>query len=187
MLTYNDLGSGVWACEWSPSDEQICYAGLRTGQVLKYDLRNTSRALKSFSLGRRQPIHSIRECNRGLFVGKVGGVEFWKQDQEEEYHMFEENEMLRGSCSAVDMIVTSNNSNTIGLAAMRGENARCVLFELGTYCSSVSCISPFEITQMIKHTRMHKQVRTDLKSSNLSAVITVDVFCLVQFCLKWTT
>ena len=132
VLTYKDLGSGVWACEWSPSDEQICYAGLRTGQVLKYDLRNTSRALKSFSLGRRQPIHSIRECNRGLFVGKVGGVEFWKRDQDGEYHMFEENEMLRGSCSAVDMIVTSNSSNTIGLAAMRGENARCVLFELGT-------------------------------------------------------
>ena len=133
VLTYKDLGSGVWECEWSPSNEHVCYAGLRMGHVLEYDLRNTSRALNSLSFGCRQPIHSIRECNKGILVGKVGGVEFWRKDQEE-YHLFEENEMLRGSCSAVDMIRTSNttSSNVMGLAAMRGEKARCVLFELGS-------------------------------------------------------
>ena len=114
-------------------------------------------------------------------MGKVGGVEFWKRDQDGEYHMFEENEMLRGSCSAVDMIVTSNNSNTIGLAAMRGENARCVLL------SSVRSVRAEYIICLTHSHRSRTQVRTDFKSSNLSAVITVDVFCLVQFCLKWTT
>jgi len=131
VLTYKDSKAGIWACEWSPRDDNVCYAGLQTGQVMKYDLRNTSRALNSFSLGRRQPIHSLRECREGILVGKVGGVEFWKQQEnlDDEYYILEENEMLRGSCTSVDLLIGEDDS-LIGLAAMRGETARCVLFEL---------------------------------------------------------
>ena len=167
----------MWACEESEwRTNLLCWTW--TGQVLKYDLRNTSRALKSFSLGRRQPIHSIRECNRGLFVGKVGGVEFWKRDQDGEYHMFEENE-----CYVVVALLwiwsPSNNSTNRSCSNAWWE---CSMFSLSRYVVFERAYYLSDALTSLSNTGTD---RFQIKQS--SAVITVDVFCLVQFCLKWTT
>ncbi|XP_040201121.1 E3 ubiquitin-protein ligase RFWD3-like [Rana temporaria] len=79
----------LWSCCWCSDDFNYVYAGLISGFVLVYDLRNTSKPVQKLRLwNSRAPVITLSYMPRaiseafpcgGLLVGNLKGVCFWEK------------------------------------------------------------------------------------------------------------
>lgn len=96
VQTYN-LSNPVWSCVWNTDDRNFFYAGQANGNVMEFDIRNTSEHVQELNTeGIRSPVVSLQYIPKdiqagfrpgGLVVGQLNKISFYEKKQDNQYRL----------------------------------------------------------------------------------------------------
>ncbi|XP_062576886.1 E3 ubiquitin-protein ligase RFWD3-like, partial [Saccostrea cucullata] len=96
VQTY-DLPNPVWSCVWNTDDRNFFYAGQANGNVMEFDIRNTSEHVQELNTeGMRSPVVSLQYIPKdiqasfrpgGLVVGQLNKISFYEKKQDNQYRL----------------------------------------------------------------------------------------------------
>nr|XP_022328397.1 E3 ubiquitin-protein ligase RFWD3-like isoform X1 [Crassostrea virginica] len=96
VQTYN-LANPVWSCIWNTDDRNFFYAGQANGNVVEFDIRNTSEHVQELNTeGIRSPVVSLQYIPKdiqasfrpgGLVVGQLNKISFYEKKQDGQYRL----------------------------------------------------------------------------------------------------
>ncbi|XP_029464758.1 E3 ubiquitin-protein ligase RFWD3 isoform X2 [Rhinatrema bivittatum] len=137
VQTYN-AGRPVWSCCWCPDDSNYIYAGLISGSVLVYDLRNTSAFVQELEpQNSRCPVVSLSYLPRmasamfpcgGVLAGTLEGACFWEQkDAHFRPHLLP---LEPGGCTDIQIESNTRHCLVTYRPGKTHSSLRCVMMEL---------------------------------------------------------